>query len=161
MKNDLTWSKGLFASVYKIYANGKQLGNLTDKPFSRTTKGTFNGKEYLFRNSGFFKQYTEIVDCSDDKVIGGIEYNTWRSKAAVSVNGRRYTWKYDNLWNTQWGLSDSDRVSVRFSSSTTKGQIEANTNDGLLVLSGLYVKNYYLQAAFIVILVAVIIPAIG
>ncbi len=161
MKKNLTWSKGLFASICKIYANGKQLGNLNDKPFSRTTKGTFNGREYLFRNSGFFKQYTEIVDCSDNKVIGGIEYNGWRSKATVSVNGIKYNWKYDNLWSTQWSLSNSDGISARFNSSITKGQIDADTDDGLLLLSGLFVKNYYLQTAFIVILVAVIIPAIG
>ena len=161
MKKNLTWSKGLFTSIYQIYSNGKQLGNLIDKPFSRTIKGKFNGKEYLFQNSGFFNQYTEIVDCSDNKVIGGIEYNSWRSKAIVSVNGRKYNWKYDNLWSTQWSLSDSDGISVRFNSSTTKGQIDSNTDDGLLVLSGLFIKNYYLQTVFIVILVAVIIPAIG
>ncbi len=161
MKSKLTWTKGIFTSLYQIYSNGKQLGNLIDKPFSRTIKGTFNDKEYLFRNSGFFTQYTEIVDCSDNKVIGGIEYNSWRSKATVSVNGIKYNWKYDNLWSTQWSLSNSDGISVRFNSSITKGQINVNTDDGLLVLSGLFVKNYYLQTAFVVILVAVIIPAIG
>ncbi len=161
MKINFTWSKGLFTSLYKIYSNGKQLGNLIDKPFSRTIKGMLDGKEYLFRNTGFFRQYTEIVDCSDNRVIGGIEYNSWRSKATVSVNGRTYNWKYDNLWSTQWSLSGSDGISARFNSSITKGQIDADTDDGLLVLSGLFVKNYYLQTAFIVILVAVIIPAIG
>lgn len=161
MKNNLTWSKGFFSSLNQIYSNGKQLGSLNDKPFSRTIKGTFNGKEYLFRNSGFFNQYTEIVDCSDNKAIGRIEYHSWRRKATVSVNGKRYNWKYDNLWNSQWSLSNSDGISIRFNSSPTKGQIDANTDDGLLVLSGLFIKNHYLQTVFIVILVAVIIPAIG
>ena len=161
MKNNLTWSKGLFSSLYQIYSNGKQHGNLVDKPFSRTTKGMFNGKEYLFRNTGFFNQKTEIVDCSDNNVIGEIDYNSWRNKATVSVNGRTYNWKYDNLWNTRWSISDSNGKSIKFNSSTTKGHIDAYTDDGLLVLSGLFVKNFYLQAAFVVILIAVIIPAIG
>ncbi len=161
MKNNLTWSKGLFSSLYQVYSNEKKLGKLINKPFSRTKKGTFNGKDYLFRNSGFLKPYTEIVDCSDNKVIGGIVYNSWRSKATVSLNGRNYNWKYDNLWSTKWSLSDSDGISVRFNSSTTHGQIDSDTDDGLLVLSGLFIKNVYLQTAFIVILVAVIIPVIG
>ncbi|TVQ85928.1 MAG: hypothetical protein EA393_13050 [Bacteroidetes bacterium] len=161
MKMNLTWSKGLFSSRYQIYSNGKQLGNLTDKPLSRTTKGMFNGKEYLFRNSGFFKQHTEIIDCSDNKVIGRIDYNSWRSKATITVNGRRFNWKYDNLWSTRWSISDSNGTSVKFTSSTTKGHIDADTDNGLLILYGLFIKNYYLQVAFIVILVAVIIPAIG
>jgi len=161
MKNNLTWSKSLFSSLYQIYSNGKQHGNLVDKPFSRTTKGMFNSKEYLFRNTGFFNQKTEIVDCSDNNVIGEIDYNSWRSKATVSINERTYLWKYDNFWNTRWSLSDPDGVSVRFNSSTTRGQIDAETEDGLLLLSGLFVKNYYLQKAFVVIFVAVIIPVIG
>ncbi len=161
MKNNFTWSNGLFSSLYQIHSNEQQLGRLINRPFSRTTKGSFEGKDYLFRNTGFFHQKTEIVDCSDNKVIGEIEYNSWRSKATMSVNGRTYKWKYDNIWTTQWSLSDSGGVSVRFNSSTTRGQIDADTDDGLLLLSGLFVKNYYLQTAFVVILVAVIIPVIG
>lgn len=161
MRNNFTWSKGLFSSLYQIYSNAKQHGSLVDKPFSRTTKGLFNGKEYLFRNTGFFNHRTEIVDCSDNKVIGGIEFNSWRSKATIIVNGSKYSWKYDNFWNSQWSISGTNGLSVKFNSSTTNGHIDAATDDGLLILSGLFIKNYYLQAAFIVILVAVIIPAIG
>jgi hypothetical protein len=161
MNKNITWSKGLFSSLYRLYSNGKQIGYLTDKPFSRNTKGMFDGKEYIFRNSGFFNQHTEIVDCSDNRVIGKIEYNNWKSKATVFVNGKEYNWKYDNIWNTQWSITDSDGISLRFNSSTTKGQIEADKYEGLLVLSGLFIKNFYLQTVFIVILVAVIIPAIG
>ena len=160
MTTKLSWSKGIFSVHYKIFDTGKQLGSLTDKPFSRTTKARFNGKEYLFRNTGFFNQYTEITDCSDNRVIGGIHYSSWRSKAVVSVNGRKYSWKYANVWGTQWSLWDSGKACVKFKSSTTKGQIHADTDDGLLVLSGLFISSYYLQAAFIVILLAVIIPAI-
>lgn len=158
---NLTWTKGLFSSLYRINSNGKQLGSLKDKPFSRTTKGIINGKEYLFRNSGFFKQQTEIFDCSDNKEIGGIEYNSWRSKATITVNGSKYNWKYDNLWNTRWSISGTNGLSAKFKSFTTKGHIDADTDDTLLILSGLFIKDFYLQAAFIVILIAVIIPAIG
>ena len=161
MKANLTWTKGIFSSLCQVYSNDILNGKLVDKPFSRTTKGIINGKEYHFRNSGFLKQTTEIVDSSNNKVVGGIEYNSWRSKATVSLNGRKYRWKYDNVWNTQWSLSDANGVSVKYNSSTTKGYIDTNTDDNLLIISGLFVKNYYLQAAFIVILVAVIIPAIG
>jgi len=31
-----------------------------DKPFSRTIKGTFNGKEYIFRNSGILSSITSL-----------------------------------------------------------------------------------------------------
>jgi hypothetical protein len=161
MKKNLAWSKGLFTSLYQIYSNGKQIGNLTDKPFSRNTKGMYNDKEYIFRNSGFFNQYSEIIDCSDDKIIGKIEYNNWKSKATITVKGRKYAWKYDNIWSNQWSLSDVDGTSVRFKSSTTKGHIDTDTDDGLLILTGLFIKNFYWQTVFIVILVAVIIPAIG
>ncbi len=161
MKNNLTWTKGLFTNLYKIYSDGNRIGEIKEGTFSQSAKASINGKEYLFRTHGFFARRTEIIDCSDNKVVGIIEFNSWRSKATISVNGKKIKWQYDNLWNTQWSLSDSGGIIMKFSSSTTKGQIDAQLDDGLLVLAGLFIKNYYLQTAFIVIFVAVIIPVLA
>jgi hypothetical protein len=161
MKNNLTWTKGLFTNLYQIYSDGNRIGVIKERTFSQSAKASINGKEYLFRTRGFFNPYTEIIDCLSNQVIGKIEFNNWRSKATVFVNGRKIHWKHDNLWNTQWSLSDSGGIVMKFSSSTTKGQIDAQLDDGLLVLAGLFIKNYYLQTAFFVIFVAVIIPVLA
>jgi hypothetical protein len=160
MKTSLTWTKGVFSNLYKIYAGGDSIGDLKESSFSQSAKGSIRGREYLFRTHGFFNQSTEIIDSLNHKIVGKIQYNSWRSKATITLNGKTINWKYDNVWNTQWSLSDSDGTVMRFNSSTTKGQIDAGPDDELLVLTGLFVKNYYMQMAFVVIFIAVIIPVL-
>lgn len=160
MKTSLTWTKGVFSNLYKIHANGDHIGDLKERSFSQSAKGSIRGKEYLFRMHGFFNQSTEIVDSTNNKIVGKIQYNSWRSKATITLNGKTINWKYDNVWNTQWSLSDSDGTIMKFNSSTTKGHINARLDDELLALTGLFVKNYYMQMAFFVIFIAVIIPVL-
>jgi len=157
MKIRFMWSKGLFSNLYKIHSDGELIGNLRDKSFSQSAKGVFKGKEYIFKTNGFLKQHTIIIDCFDNKVIGRIEYNNWMSKAIISINNKTVNWKYDNIWNTKWSLFDSDGIIMTFTGSTTKGQIYSNVDDALLILSGLFVTNYYWQMT-IAVLVAVFVP---
>lgn len=158
MKTSLKWTKGVFSNLYKIYDNGDFIGDLKERSFSQSAKGSIRGKDYLFRTHGFFNPVTEIVDSTSKKIVGKIQYNSWRSKATVTLNGKTINWKYDNVWNTKWSLSDSDDTIVKFNSATTQGHIEARLDDELLVLTGLFIKNYYMQMAFFVIFIAVIIP---
>lgn len=161
MKTNLTWTKGVFNSLYKIYSSGNLIGDIKEKPLTQSAKASLNGREYLFRTHGFFNQITEIIDNTDNQVIGQVEYNTWRNKATITINGKTINWKYDNLWNTRWSLSDPTGTIMKFNSSVTQGYIDTNLDDELLVLTGLFVKNYYLQMAFTVFFVAVIIPVLA
>lgn len=145
MKTSFTWTKGLFSNLYQIFSNGEPIGFMEDKIFSKSANGSFNGKDYIFRTRGFLKQNTEIIDSSDNKVVGNIEYNNWMTKAEISVNSKRFKWKYDNIWNTQWSIFSSDGMIMKFKGSTTKGQIYSESDDGLLILTGLFVTNYYWQ----------------
>ncbi len=160
MKTRLTWKKGVFSNLYKIYDNGNLIGNLKDSSFSQSAKGSIRGRGYFFRTHGFFNPVTDIVDSTTNKTVGKIQYNSWRSKATITLNGETINWKYDNVWNTQWSLSDSDGTAMKFNSSTTRGQIDVRLDNDLLVLTGLFVKNYYIQMAFVVIFIAVIIPVL-
>lgn len=158
MKNTITWTKGIFNSLYKIYANGNLIGNMKENPFTQSAKGSIRGRDYHFKTHGFFTQSTEIIDCSDNKVVGEIKFNSWRSRATVTLRGKTIQWKYDNVWNTRWSLSDCDGSVLKFHSSATHGHIDAGTEDELLLLTGLFVKNFYMQMAFFVFFIAVIIP---
>lgn len=157
MQNSLNWKKGLFSDTYRIYSNNLQVGKLKNKTFSQSSIGEINGKEYTFKTKGFFKQHTEILDNSDNSVIGEINYNNWMTKAFLSIQNKKFSWKYDNIWNTKWSLNDSDGTEIKYSGSSTSGQIDSNTDNDLLLLTGLYVTNYYWQMT-IVIIIAVLIP---
>ncbi len=157
MKTTLTWKKGLFSNLYSIYSEDELIGKLMDEIFSQTAKGELNGEKYLFKTKGFLKQYTEIINSTDNKVIGKINYNNWMTKATISINDKTIYWKYNNIWNTKWTLFDNEKINIKYTGSSTKGHIETNINDNLLLLTGLFVTNYYWQMT-IVIIIAAFIP---
>ena len=157
MQTKIRWKKELFSNLYSIYSNGQQIGKLKDKTFFQTANGELNGKKYTFKTKGFFKQHTEIIDNLENKVIGEITYNNWMTKATISVANKTINWKYDNLWNTKWSIFNSEGIKIQYSGSSTSGQIDSNIDDALLLLSGLYVTNYYWQMT-VVVLVAVFVP---
>lgn len=157
MHINLKWKKGLLSSTYNIYSKNQLVGKLTDKTFSQSAIGELDGKKYTFRTTGIFNQHTEILDNRENKVIGTITYNSWMTKATISISGKTINWKYGNVWQTKWSIFDSGGIKINYTGSSTNGNIESSTDDALLVLSGLFVTNYYWQM-FIVILVAVFVP---
>lgn len=154
MQTNLRWKKDYISNLYYIYSNNKQIGDLRNKIFSQTATGKLNGKEYIFKTKGFFKQHTEITDGLENKVIGEITYNNWMTKATISVGDKTINWKYDNIWNTKWSISSSEGINIKYSGSSTKGQIDSNTDVELFLLSGLFVTNYYWQMTIAILIMA-------
>lgn len=154
MQTNLKWKKGIFSNTYRIYSQNQIIGKLKSNSFSQITKGELNGKKYTFTTKGFFKQQTEIRDSINNKVIGNITYNGWMTKATLSILDKKINWKYDNLWNTKWSIFDSNGIEIKYSGSSSKGEINSNTDDDLLLLSGLFITNYYWQIAIIIIIAA-------
>jgi hypothetical protein len=157
MNYKLKWKKGFFSSTYGLFSNDKPVGELKGRAFSQSADGNLNGIKYSFRAKGVFKQHTEIVDGRDSKVIGKIAFNTMMTKATISFLNKEVNWKYDNLWSTKWRIFDSGEIEIKYQGSTTSGQIDSNSDDALLLLSGLYVTNYYWQFTFLII-IAVFVP---
>ncbi len=143
MQTKLSWKKGVFSNLYKIYSNGEQIGNLRDKSFSQSGIGVLDNKEYLFQTKGFFKQKTQIIDTADNKIVGEINYNKWMTKATITIDDKTINWKYVNLWATKWIIFNSEGINIKYSGSSSGGQIDSNVDDSLLLLSGLFVTNYY------------------
>lgn len=155
--NNIQWKKKLLSNTYSIYSNKQIIGKLENKTFSKKASGELNGKEYTFKTKGFLKQNTEIIDNKENKVIGEITYNTWMTKATISISKQSIIWKYDNAWNTKWSISNKAGIEIKYAGTSASGKIESNTDDALLLLSGLYVINYYWQMS-IAVMVAVFIP---
>lgn len=157
MEKRFYWNKKFFSSTYNVYSNGQQNGNLTEKSFSQTAFGELNGKKYIFKTKGFFNQITEIIDASSNKIIGNITFNNWMTKANISTGNKTYLWKYDNAWGSKWSIYNSEGLKISYFGYSSKGQIDSNTDDELLLLTGLFVTNYYWQTT-VVVLIAVIVP---
>jgi hypothetical protein len=157
MQTYIVWTKGILSNTYKIYSNNNIIGKMKDNAFSNKALGELYGKEYIFLTSGFLRQQTKILDIKENKIIGEIHYNTWMNKATLTLNNKTLYWEYDNLWNTKWRIFDSEGTEIKYTCSFISGQIDSNTDDSLLLLSGLFVTNYFWQMT-IVVLLAVFIP---
>ena len=157
MKSTLSWKRGIFSSTCHIFSGEEIIGELANYTFKQTAEGVMRNKRYLFRTKGLFKQETQIIDGESDQVIGNIVYGSGMNKATIEFKDRTVSWKYDNTWQTRWSLYDKLGIYMKFKGGPNKGSIEFEEDDDLLVLTGLFVTNYY-QQAMIAIMVAVFIP---
>ncbi len=153
----LRWKKGIFSNTNIIYSKDRQIGKLNESSFSRSATGELNGKIYTFKKKGYFRQTSEIIDVSENKVIGEITYNSWMTKATIKIGDKTIHWKYDNSWNTKWSVFNAEGVRIKYAGSSMSGQIDSNIDDPLFLLCGLYVINYYRQIS-IAIFIALFVP---
>lgn len=77
----------------------------------------------------------------------------WMTKATISIFDKTFIWKYENIWNTKWSVIDSEGISINYSGDSTSGKIESTLEDDLLLLTGLFVTNYYWQITIVIIFI--------
>ncbi len=157
MITNLSWKKNIFSSTYSIYSNGDLVGKMKDKTFSNTAEGILFGKKINFNTKGFFGQSSVIVDEDENKIIGKITYNNWKTKATLQIPKKLLKFEYDNIWNTRCSIFDSSGLMIKYSISSNKGTISANTEDASIILGGLFITNYYRQK-YIAVIIATQIP---
>jgi hypothetical protein len=156
MSTKLTWKKGFLSSCYTIYSHGQIIGNLKNRSFSYTADANLNGGKYTFQSKGVFKQETLVLD-KENKEIAQITYNNWMTKATIKSNNKVYYLKFDNMLNTKWRIFNAEGIEIKYSSSSTNGYIDSSTDDAALLLSGIFVSNYYIQTS-VAVLIAVFVP---
>ena len=151
MPNKLKLKKGFFKSTTEIFSGERLAGHLKNNDWKNIVKGELNLKQFVFKNKGFLKPVTQIIDIINDKKIGEISYSTWKSKANISLMDKTYTWKYISFLSTKWSISNPDGSEINFNGSSSNGEIEVNSENNIepLVLSGIYISNYYMQVIFI------------
>ncbi|PKP36173.1 MAG: hypothetical protein CVT98_08765 [Bacteroidetes bacterium HGW-Bacteroidetes-15] len=152
MKKYYNWTKGLFSSTYNIYTDSTHVGSLKNKSFSQSAIGSINGKNYIFKTKGFFKQHTDIIT-SDNILIGRINFNSWKTKAQIVFKDRTVVLRAENIWNTKWKLFDTNGLHLNYSGSSTKRRIEAIEDNELQFLIGLFVINYFWQSSLVVLII--------
>lgn len=157
MENTFTWTKGLFSNSYHIYAESKLLGHLEENAFLRSIKGEICDKEIVFNSKGILNRHTEIVDFSNNFVIGEISYSNWKSKASIKLFDRTILWQYDNIWGSKWRILENNETIISCTGTAFKGKIKSLDNEILPVLLGLFVTNYFWQIS-VAVMVSVFIP---
>lgn len=143
--------KRLFKSKTEILSGEVNVGYFKSNDWKGSLKGELNNRQFIFKNKGFLKPVTQIIDVINDRQIGEISYSTWKSKANITLMDKSFTWKYPAFLSTKWVISDNVGTEINFNGSSSKGEIEANCDSDIepLVLAGIYISNYYMQVIFI------------
>ncbi len=157
MNTKLNWRRRLFSNTCEIYSHGTPVGRLNENTWKHLAYGELNRKKYIFKTTGFFKQETMIINTDTQKSVGKITYNFWKTKAEINYFDRVMNWRYDNSWNTRWSIVDSSGVKFKYQGTHTKGTIDLEELDELLILTGLHIKNYYWHTT-VAVLIAVFVP---
>jgi len=97
----------------------------------------------MFITKGFFKQTVQIISTQDETEIGQIAFNFWKRKAFIKLNGREYVFSFNNFFMTYWGISDENEELIKYHSKAFKGTIDSYSDNSVLVLTGLYVRNFF------------------
>jgi hypothetical protein len=61
----------------------------------------------------------------------------------IEYSGKNINFRFINLWNTRWNLSDEKGILISYKGNSIKGKIETDKQDDMLVLSGLFIASYF------------------
>jgi hypothetical protein len=147
METQFTWKKKFFSNIYDISQYENVAGELRSIGWKRKSIGELNGKKILFKIKGFFDKDFLISNPDDNSLIGKIVFNTWKTKATIIILDKVYNWQYDNFFHTIWSISNENGNLVKYESHFKSGDINSYTNDEILILTGLYIREYLQQRA--------------
>ena len=147
METQFTWKNRFFRSDYEISRYDGIAGELKNIGWKRKAAGELNGKKVLFEIKGFFDKDFLISNPDDNSLIGKIVFNTWRTKATITILDKVYNWHYDNFFHTKWSISNENGNLVKYESHFKNGDVNSFVSDEILILAGLYVRKYLQQRA--------------
>ena len=158
MQRLLTWRKGLFDSDYQLYTNGEIKGSLIFSSLKNNARGIAL-KNYYFTTEGFFNPITKIRDENHNQ-IATINYNTWKLKATVTYNNLDHaSWSYTNGWLSHWSITNHRDKLIQYHSTTGAGHANSDNDDELLLLSGLFIREFF-SRAIILLVIVILIPTV-
>lgn len=151
----LNWKKDFFGNTTKIYHKNAEIGKLINDSWSDSAVAEFNDKKYRFKKKDIFSNTTLISDTYENKIVGKIIFDSWNTKANIQIIDNKYVWKSENFWKSKWNLSDENGIIIDFESKSSSGIINSTVQNNLLIITGLYITNYYLMILFFTIIILI------
>jgi len=139
------WKTRFFSSRYEIYRFETPDGELQRAGWRKKT-GELGGKKVLFEVKGFFGRDLMINDPDSGTRIGNILFNTWKTSATITLSGRQYYWERKGFFRKEFTISDENNVLITYTTHFKSGEIVSNADNEILVLTGLYIREYLRQA---------------
>jgi len=152
MSKFINWKSDWFNGNFQLFVDGLQKGAITFGIWKSDAESIFEDKNYQFVNDGFWRSSTKVIDKKTNEVVAMITYDSWKSKAVISLkSGEQYEWKSTGIWKSQWTVSNYNDEHIMYSSSSNSGAISSDTDNELLILAGLFIKQIYNKRAVLII----------
>lgn len=143
MEQFLTWRKGLFDSNYQVYNHSQIQASLFFNSWKNDARGIGLYKTYFFTTKGLLNPVTKITD-QNAQEIGSIIYHFWQLKATIALNNQEHSsWAFSNAWLSKWTINNHQGKEIKYQASSGSGIIFSDNDDELLLLSGLFIKEFF------------------
>ncbi|MGY3054074.1 hypothetical protein ACVWYG_002277 [Pedobacter sp. UYEF25] len=143
MNYDFNWNKDAFDSKYQVVSQGMLKYALNFESWHNSAIATTQTGIYLFKTQGFSKAESLLVD-NRNQVLAVISFNLISLNATVKfTNGDEYKFLYRRNWISEWSLNNGTDKQVFYKARTGSGLIKSNSDDELLIMTGLYIREYF------------------
>lgn len=159
MAKFINWRSNWLSGDFQLFVDGIQKGMISFGNWRSDAEGVFDDKNFFFSNVGFWQSRTNVIDRKTNELVAVITYDSWKSKAVISLkSGERYEWTSTGIWKSQFTVSNYNNEHITYNASSNSGAISSDTDNELLIVSGLFIKHIYNKR--IVTLIACFMPII-
>ncbi|MEZ0539472.1 hypothetical protein [Fibrella arboris] len=155
----LNWVKEAFSRDVHLLENGVEVGQLHRAVLERDVDASLHDVRLRFDVTGFLIHAVNVHDLkADNRIIGTITFHFGKRAELRLGTGAVYTWKRHNILMRQWdmireGATDAEDKEVVNYTRTRQfmadhGDIEtelASPESDIIVLTGLFIRNYFLR----------------
>ena len=161
MEHNLTWTKGTFDSNYQLFNNGQFSSSLLFNSWKNEAQAFGTEQSYHFITEGFSNPSTKIYNNSNE-LIGVISYQFWQTKATISLkSAEQFAFNFSSNWYNSWTITNFKDKQVVYNASSTSGFVRSNTDDELMILTGLFIKEYYTRILVLIMFIVIFLPIIS
>ncbi len=153
----LHWRKGLFDSNYQVSENALLAFSINFSSFKNSAIATTQKGIYLLRSEGYSNPETKIFN-QKNEVLAVIRYDWISFKAKIiCTSGEEFDWSYQNSWLSRWSVNNHKDKQVIYNSSSGGGLIHSNIEDDMVVMAGLFIREYYTRILYLFIIIMVML----
>ena len=139
------WRKPFLKFTYNFYLGGRLMGKMSENNFKRTARAEWNNSGFQFKTYGFFNQKTIVTTSGSNQELATITYNTLKITSTISTKEKTYIWKNLNWNHSKWQITNEQGVLATYYGSSFNGNVDSDTEDPLLIVSGLFIASYFWQ----------------
>ena len=158
MEKVLNWRKGLFDSNYQVWENTFLKFSINFSSFKNSAMATTQEGIYWLRSDGYSNPETRIFS-QKNELLAVIRYDWINFKAKiVCTSGDEFDWSYQNSWLSRWSINNHKDKQAIYNSSSGGGLIHSNVEDDLVIVAGLFIREYYSRILYLFLIIIFLIP---